>query len=144
MENITRSEFEEVKRRILVLEKFREKDLEHSTKTKSDVGLALEKIENLIDTVKDLPENIEQSISKSFELMKKEHESIYQKFDEFQKDQDEYKKETDQKIQKLQELIEESTTKKDAKTFNNIKEKILTIVVTAIVTAIISAIIAIL
>lgn len=143
MKEITRSEFEEVKRRVLVLEKFREKDLEHNTETREDVGIALQKMDNLIDTVKKLPEDIEQSISKSFELMQKEHESIYQKFNEFQKNQEEYKKETDQKIQELQDLIEENTTKKDAKTFNGIKEKIITVAVTAIVTAIVSAIIAI-
>lgn len=143
MENITRSEFEEVKRRIIVLEKFREKDLEHNTETREEVGVALQKMDNLIETVKKLPEDIEQSISKSFELMQKEHESIYQKFNEFQKSQEEYKKETDQKIQELQDLIEENTTKKDAKTFNSIKEKILTVAITAIVTAIVSAIIAI-
>lgn len=134
---------DEVERRVLVLEKFREKDLEHNTETREEVGMALQKMDNLIDTVKKLPEDIEQSISKSFELMKKEHESIYQKFNEFQKSQEEYKKETDQKIQELQDLIEENTTKKDAKTFNNIKDKIITVIITAIVTAIVSAIIAI-
>lgn len=134
---------DEVERRVTVLEKFREKDLEHNTETREEVGIALQKMDNLIDTVKKLPEDIEQSISKSFELMQKEHESIYQKFNEFQKNQEEYKKETDQKIQELQDLIEENTTKKDAKTFNDIKEKIITVAVTAIVTAIVSAIIAI-
>lgn len=134
---------DEVERRVLVLEKFREKDLEHNTETREEVGIALQKMDNLIDTVKKLPEDIEQSISRSFELMQKEHESIYQKFNEFQKSQEEYKKETDQKIQELQDLIEENTTKKDAKTFNNIKDKIITVAVTAIVTAIVSAIIAI-
>lgn len=134
---------DEVERRVTVLEKFREKDLEHNTETREEVGIALQKMDNLIDTVKKLPEDIEQSISKSFELMQKEHESIYQKFNEFQKNQEEYKKETDQKIQELQDLIEENTTKKDAKTFNDIKEKIITVAGTAIVTAIVSAIIAI-
>ena len=143
MEEITRSEFEEVKRRVLVLEEFREKDLENSSETKNDVGIALDKIDNLIDTVKKLPEDIEKSISKSFELMQKEHESIHKKFDEFQKSQEEYKQETDKKIQDLQNLIEENTTEKDAKTYNSIKEKIILTIVTAIASAVIGAIIAI-
>lgn len=142
MEEITRSEFEEVKRRVLVLEEFREKDLENSSETKNDVGIALDKIDNLIDTVKKLPEDIEKSISKSFELMQKEHESIHKKFDEFQKSQEEYKQETDKKIQDLQNLIEENTTEKDAKTYNSIKEKIILTIVTAIASAVIGAIIA--
>ena len=128
---------EECERRILVLEKFREKDLEINYKTKDDVSKAIVKMEDLIDTVGKLPADIEKSLTKSLDLMKKEHESMMSSIDGLQKNYREFKEETENKIEELQKLINERTVIQDSKDFNKIKMTIITAVITGIVSFII-------
>lgn len=124
----------ECERRILVLEKFREKDLELNSETKNDVGMAIAKIDDLISTVKELPDNINESLKKSLELMEKEHEAISKDFIGLREDYSTLKTNTEKKIAELQELIDSRTVDKDSKNYNQIK----TTIVTAIITGIIS------
>lgn len=128
---------EECERRILVLEKFREKDLEINYKTKDDVSKAIVKMEDLIDTVAKLPADIEKSLTKSLDLMKKEHESMMSSIDGLQKNYQEFKEETENKIEELQKLINERTVIQDSKYFNKIKMTIVTAIITGIVSFII-------
>lgn len=128
---------EECERRILVLEKFREKDLEINYKTKDDVSKAIVKMEDLIDTVAKLPADIEKSLTKSLDLMKKEHESMMSSIDGLQKNYQEFKEETENKIEELQKLINERTVIQDSKDFNKIKMTIVTAIITGIVSFII-------
>ena len=128
---------EECERRILVLEKFREKDLEINYKTKDDVSKAIVKMEDLIDTVAKLPADIEKSLTKSLDLMKKEHESMMSSIDGLQKNYQEFKEETENKIEELQKLINERTVIQDSKDFNKIKMTIITAILTGIVSFII-------
>lgn len=128
---------EECERRILVLEKFREKDLEINYKTKDDVSKAIVKMEDLIDTVAKLPADIEKSLTKSLDLMKKEHESMMSSIDGLQKNYQEFKEETESKIEELQKLINERTVIQDSKDFNKIKMTIVTAILTGIVSFII-------
>ena len=128
---------EECERRILVLEKFREKDLEINYKTKDDVSKAIVKMEDLIDTVGKLPADIEKSLTKSLDLMKKEHESMMSSIDGLQKNYREFKEETENKIEELQKLINERTVIQDSKDFNKIKMTIITAIITGIVSFII-------
>ena len=124
---------EECERRILVLEKFREKDLEINYQTKDDVSKAIIKMEDLIETVKTLPEDIEKSLTNSLELMKKEHESMMTSISGLQVNYQEFKKETENKISQLENLIDERTVDKDAKTYSNIKITIATAIITGII-----------
>lgn len=128
---------EECERRILVLEKFREKDLEINYKTKDDVSKAIVKMEDLIDTVAKLPADIEKSLTKSLDLMKKEHESMMSSIDGLQKNYQEFKEETEIKIEELQKLINERTVIQDSKDFNKIKMTIITAIITGIVSFVI-------
>ena len=128
---------EECERRILVLEKFREKDLEINYKTKDDVSKAIVKMEDLIDTVGKLPADIEKSLTKSLDLMKKEHESMMSSIDGLQKNYREFKEETENKIEELQKLINERNVIQDSKDFNKIKMTIITAIITGIVSFII-------
>lgn len=124
---------EECERRILVLEKFREKDLEINYKTKDDVSKAIIKMEDLIETVKTLPEDIEKSLTNSLELMKKEHESMMTSISGLQVNYQEFKKETENKILQIENLIDERTVDKDSKTYSNIKITIATAIITGII-----------
>lgn len=128
---------EECERRILVLEKFREKDLEINYKTKDDVSKAIVKMEDLIDTVGKLPADIEKSLTKSLDLMKKEHESMMGSIAGLQKNYQEFKEETEIKIEELQKLINERTVIQDSKDFNKIKMTIITAIITGIVSFVI-------
>lgn len=124
----------ECERRILVLEKFREKDLALNSETKNDVGMAIAKIDDLISTVKELPDNINDSLKKSLELMEKEHEAISKDFIGLREDYSALKTDTEKRFAELQELIDSRTIDKDSKNYNQIK----TTIVTAIITGIIS------
>lgn len=130
----------ECERRILVLEKFREKDLELNSETKNDVGMAIAKIDDLISTVKELPDNINESLKKSLELMKKEHEAIARDFSNLQKDYSNLKETTEQKFVELKNLIDERTVDKEAENYSKIKVTIITAIITGIISFIIGLI----
>lgn len=134
------SRITECERRILVLEKFREKDLELNSETKNDVGMAIAKIDDLISTVKELPDNINESLKKSLELMQKEHEAIARDFSNLQKDYSNLKETTEQKFVELKNLIDERTVDKEAEDYSKIKVTIITAIITGIISFIIGLI----
>lgn len=130
----------ECERRILVLEKFREKDLELNSETKNDVGMAIAKIDDLISTVKELPDNINESLKKSLDLMEKEHEAISKDFIGLREDYSTLKTNTEKKFAELQELIDSRTVDKDSKNYNQIKITIITAIVTGVISFILGLI----
>ena len=130
----------ECERRILVLEKFREKDLELNSETKNDVGMAIAKIDDLISTVKELPDNINESLKKSLDLMEKEHEAISKDFIGLREDYSTLKTNTEKKFAELQELIDSRTVDKDSKNYNQIKITIVTAIVTGVISFILGLI----
>lgn len=108
---------DECERRILVLEKFREKDSESNIKTKSDLSSVSSKIEDLIKSVDVLPQNLEKLMEKNFLIQQKEHDKIYTQLAELKTDNAESK----QKIKELENKIEEQTFIKNSKNWDNFK-----------------------
>lgn len=108
---------DECERRILVLEKFREKDSESNIKTKSDLSSVSSKIEDLIKSVDVLPQNLEKLMEKNFLIQQKEHDKIYTQLAELKTDSVESK----QKIKELEERLEEQTFIKNSKNWDNFK-----------------------
>ena len=108
---------DECERRILVLEKFREKDSESNIKTKSDLSSVSSKIEDLIKSVDVLPQNLEKLMEKNFLIQQKEHDKIYTQLAELKTDSVESK----QKIKELEEKLEEQTFIKNSKNWDNFK-----------------------
>lgn len=108
---------DECERRILVLEKFREKDSESSIKTKSDLSSVSSKIEDLIKSVDVLPQNLEKLMEKNFLIQQKEHDKIYTQLTELKNDSLENK----QKIKELEGKFEEQTVQKNSKNWDNFK-----------------------
>lgn len=108
---------DECERRILVLEKFREKDSESNIKTKSDLSSVSSKIEDLIKSVDVLPQNLEKLMEKNFLIQQKEHDKIYTQLAELKTDNAESK----QKIKELESKIEEQTVIKNSKNWDNFK-----------------------
>lgn len=131
---------DECERRILVLEKFREKDLELNSETKNDVSTAIAKIDDLIESVRELPDNINESLRKSLELMEKEHEAISKDFAGLQKNYFDLKNDTEKKFNELQELIDSRTVDKDSQDYNKIKMTIVTAIVTGVISFILGLI----
>ena len=134
------SRVRECERRILVLEKFREKDLEINSETKNDVSTAIAKIDDLIESVRELPDNINESLRKSLELMEKEHEAISKDFAGLQKNYFDLKNDTEKKFNELQELIDSRTVDKDSQDYNKIKMTIVTAIVTGVISFILGLI----
>lgn len=111
------SRMDECERRILVLEKFREKDKEESVDTKSNVKSVISKIEDLVKAVDILPENLEKIMEKNFIIQQKEHDKIYTELDEIKSDIMENK----QKTKELEQKINDQTTGKDSKKWEDFK-----------------------
>lgn len=111
------SRMDECERRILVLEKFREKDKNESVDTKSNVKNVISKIEDLVKAVDILPENLEKLMEKNFIIQQKEHDKIYTELEEIKNDSMENK----QKIKELEQKINDQTTGKNSKKWEDFK-----------------------
>lgn len=111
------SRIDECERRLLVLEKFREKDSESNVKTKSDLSSMISKMEDLIKSVDILPVNLEKLMEKNFIIQQKEHDKIYSELAEIKSDSAENK----QKIKELEKKFEEQTVVKNSKKWEDFK-----------------------
>lgn len=112
------------------LKRYRDECSESNNNTKTELARAVQKMNDLIETVEKLPENLEKSMLKSIEIQEKEHEKIYYDIKELKKDGDKMQSE----ITALKKLIDERTVEEDS---NNYKQIKITIVIT-IITAILS------
>lgn len=99
------------------LKKYREECLEKNHATETSLVKAIQKMEDLITTVENLPKNIESSMIKTMEfqneIQKKEHEKIYNEISDLRKDKDEL----DKKIANLQKIVDERTIVKDSNNY---------------------------
>lgn len=111
------SRMDECERRILVLEKLREKDSESNVKTKSDLSSMISKMEDLIKSVDILPANLEKLMEKNFIIQQKEHDKIYSELAEIKSDSAENK----QKIEELEKKFEKQTIEKNSKKWEDFK-----------------------
>lgn len=102
------------------LKKYREECLEKNHETETSLVKAIQKMEDLITTVENLPKNIESSMIKTMEfqneIQKKEHEKIYNEISDLRKDKDEL----DKKIANLQKIVDERTIGKDSKSWDKL------------------------
>lgn len=102
------------------LKKYREEFLEKNHATETSLVKAIQKMEDLITTVENLPKNIESSMIKTMEfqneIQKKEHEKIYNEISDLRKDKDELEK----KITNLQKIVDERTIGKDSKSWDKL------------------------
>lgn len=101
-------------------------------KTNSEIQIMVakyvQKMDNLIDTVKKLPIDLEKTMLSSLELYKKEHENIYRRIDELsEKDIQKGKK-----IEELETLINKRTIEADSSAYRKMKFQIAVYIVTAI------------
>lgn len=108
------------------LKRYRDECSDSNNKTKNDLVRTIQRIEDLIETVKKLPESLENSMSKSIELQAKEYEKRYslieERIIELQKDNEQSKKD----IGNLKQLLDKRTVEEDSSNYKEIKFFIVT------------------
>lgn len=122
----------ECERQIHVLEKYRETDQQKINSTKNALERCTTEITNLIKSVDSLPESIEKSMTKSFELYKKDNEHLH---DLITKESEERKKDNallEKTISDLEKTLDERTIKKENKLFSDIKYVIISCILTTV------------
>ena len=102
------------------LKRYRDECSENNNQTKTELAIAVQKMNDLIETVEKLPENLEKSMLKSIELQEKEHEKIYYDIKELKKDKDKMHDE----IAELKKIIDERTIEEDSDNYKKIKMNI--------------------
>lgn len=123
----------ECEKQIHMLEKYRETDQQKISSTKGALERCTTEITNLIKVVDSLPESIEKSMTKSFELYKKDNEHLYELIT---KESEERKKDNaalEKTINELEKTLDERTIKKESKLFSDIKSVIITCIITSII-----------
>ena len=68
------------------LKRYRDECSNSNNQTKTELAIAVQKMNDLIETVEKLPENLEKSMLKSIEIQEKEHEKIYYDIKELKKE----------------------------------------------------------
>lgn len=110
------------------LKRYRDECSNSNNQTKTELAIAVQKMNDLIETVEKLPENLEKSMLKSIEIQEKEHEKIYYDIKELKKDGDKMQSE----ITALKKLIDERTVEEDSDNYKQIKITIVITIITAI------------
>lgn len=110
------------------LKRYRDECSNSNNQTKTELAIAVQKMNDLIDTVEKLPENLEKSMLKSIEIQEKEHEKIYYDIKELKKDNDKMQGE----ITALKKLIDERTVEEDSDNYKQIKMNIALTIVASI------------
>lgn len=110
------------------LKKYRDECSNNNNQTKTELAIAVQKMNDLIETVEKLPENLEKSMLKSIEIQEKEHEKIYYDIKELKKDKDKMHDE----IAELKKIIDERTVEEDSDNYRQIKTTIAITVITGI------------
>lgn len=104
------SRLDECERRLLVLEKFREKDKEESGETKNSVSSMISKLEDLIKSVDVLPENLEKLMEKNFLLQQQKYSQL-----------ESMTLKNTEDIEVLNKKLDERTVVKDSQSWGNLK-----------------------
>ena len=123
----------ECEKQIHMLENYREKDQQKISSTKSELERCTTEIKNLIKAVDNIPDSVEKSLTKTFEIYKKDNEHLYELI---KKESEERKKENElfkKSIDELEKTLDERTIKKDNKLFSDIKSVIITCIITSII-----------
>lgn len=106
-----------VEEEIKELKSYREECLKKNYDNEKSLATTIQKIEDLIITVENLPKNIESSMIKTMEFQKelqeKEHEKMYSQILEIKKDKEELEK----KIADLKKIVDERTIVKDSNNY---------------------------
>lgn len=110
------------------LKKYRDECSDSNNKTKTELAIAVQKMNDLIETVEKLPENLEKSMLKSIEIQEKEHEKIYSQIKELKDDNSKMQDE----LVNLKKLIDERTVEEDSDNYKQIKITIVITIITAI------------
>ena len=102
------------------LKKYHEECLTKNFDNEKRLATTIQKIEDLIMTVENLPKNIESSMIKTMEFQKKlqekEHEKMYGQILEIKKDKEELEK----KVADLKKIVDERTIGKDSKSWDKL------------------------
>lgn len=101
---------DECERRLIVLEKFREKDKEESVETKGNVSKMIARLEDLIKSVDILPENLEKLMEKNFLLQQQKYSQLESMTIKNTED-----------IEVLNKKLDERTVVKDSQSWGNLK-----------------------
>lgn len=118
------------------LKRYRDECSENNNQTKTELAIAVQKMNDLIETVEKLPENLEKSMLKSIEIQEKEHEKIYYDIKELKKDNDKMQLE----ITELRKIVDERTVEEDSNNYKQIKTTIAITIITAIISFILGLI----
>lgn len=110
------------------LKRYRDECSDNNNKTKMDLAKAIQKMDDLIKTVEQLPESLEKSMLKSIEIQEKEHEKIYSQIKELKDDNSKMQDE----IVNLKQLIDDRTVNEDSDNYKQIKITIVITIITAI------------
>ena len=109
-----------VEEEIKELKSYREECLKKNYDNEKSLATTIQKIEDLIITVENLPKNIESSMIKTMEFQKelqeKEHEKMYNQILEIKKDKEELEK----KVTDLKKIVDERTIGKDSKSWDKL------------------------
>lgn len=124
----------ECERRLLVLEKFREKDLEEINASKLELSGAIKDLKHLTEAINGLPDKLEEAITKSIDMQKQEHAKMYESINSLKEEYKEIKEEVDN----FKITLDERTIGQNSKNYDKIKSTIVTVIITAVVTAVAS------
>lgn len=111
------------------MKRYKDECAENNNETKMDLAVAVQKMNDLIKTVEQLPENLEKSMMKSMELQAKEHEKMYDEMREIRG----VNEKLQVRINELEKLIDERTIEEDSKTYKQIKYMIAITIITGII-----------
>lgn len=111
------------------MKRYKDECAENNNETKTGLAVAVQKMNDLIKTVEQLPENLEKSMMKSMELQAKEHEKMYDEMREIR----EVNEKLQVRINELEKLIDERTIEEDSKTYKQIKYMIAITIITGII-----------
>lgn len=111
------------------LKRYRDECSNSNNQTKTELAIAVQKMNDLIETVEKLPENLEKSMLKSIEIQEKEHEKIYYDIKELKKDGNKMQSE----ITALKKLIDERTVEEDSSNYKQIKFFVITTILGSVI-----------
>lgn len=115
------------------LKGYKDECSENNNKTKNDLVRTIQRIEDLIKTVENLPESLEKSMLKSIELQAKEYDKRYglieERITELQKDNEQSKKD----IGNLKQLLDKRTVEEDSSNYKQIKLFVITTILGSVI-----------
>lgn len=111
------------------LKRYRDECSNSNNQTKTELAIAVQKMNDLIETVEKLPENLEKSMLKSIEIQEKEHEKIYYDIKELKKNNDKMQLE----ITELRKIVDERTVEDDSDNYKQIKFFVITTILGSVI-----------